>query len=291
MNNLSRVYSLLVRFLRTVWVNSGVNDIACYYDLCRNASLRDVGKGKTAIMLATGPSIKSQDLSLLEGYDCFSCSNFYMHRDIGVIRPRFHFFAPWHVPVDEKDYIDWLRDADNMLPSDVSIFLGYSDKKKVEGAGVFCDRAVHYIFNMGYASRSSFNLLRPINGPATAALMILPVLLYMGYNEIYLVGCDHNVLRDYGCTLSNFYDLKDEVRACNKTASVWEGGILPALRGEISLHEMYRVYSGIAERNGVAVYNLSPDSWLDVFPYKRFEEIFGSSPKLVEMREEMDSLT
>ena len=35
--------------------------------------------------------------------------------------------------------------------------------------------------------------------------MILPVLISMGYKEIYLLGCDHNQLKNYNKTITNFY--------------------------------------------------------------------------------------
>src|SRR5262245_2341778 len=100
--------------------------------LSKNKPFKGQGKGKRAFLLTTGPSIKIENLKLLEGEDCFSVSNFFLHEDISLIKPKFHFFAPYHPPLVLDNYIEWLQQADKQLPSETGIFLGHQTYNTVQ---------------------------------------------------------------------------------------------------------------------------------------------------------------
>src|SRR6185437_6208885 len=58
--------------------------------LAANQSIYNRHAGQRCFILATGPSIKTQPLHLLAGETCISVSNFFVHPDYGLIRPRYH---------------------------------------------------------------------------------------------------------------------------------------------------------------------------------------------------------
>lgn len=91
--------------------------------LGKNICLKTKGRGKVAFLLATGPSVKNENLKVLAGKDCYSASNFFLHEDIKTINPKFHFFAPYHEPLILENYIEWLRKGDRDLPAETKIFL------------------------------------------------------------------------------------------------------------------------------------------------------------------------
>src|SRR5947209_6630310 len=69
--------------------------------LNQNSKLENIGKGKRAFLIATGPSLKNEDLTTLQGEDCFTVSNFFLHPALNFVRPKYHFFAQIHLPLDE----------------------------------------------------------------------------------------------------------------------------------------------------------------------------------------------
>ena len=113
--------------------------------LLNNKELKGLGKGKRAFILATGPSVNEQDLTKLEGEDCFSVSNFFLHKDINIIRPKLHFFAPYHEPLILENYIQWLNMADEKLPEDTNIVLALSNKYIKEKYNLFPNRKIYYL--------------------------------------------------------------------------------------------------------------------------------------------------
>lgn len=243
--------------------------------LKNNKKLKNTGSGKRAFLLATGPSIKDQNLKLLEGEDCFSVSNFFLHNDINVINPKIHFFAPYHEPLILENYVNWLKQADEILPKDTKICLGHTTKELVEKYSLFPDREVFYIYLTKIKPNRLFSidLTGPIMGPQTGPLMIIPVLLYMGYKEICLVGCDHTVLRDYKKTINNFYNKEKDLRINSTDENSWED-IITSHKGSMNIFVQYKIYNSIAKEKGVKIINLSSDTWLDIFPIINFNNFF-----------------
>ena len=102
--------------------------------------------------------------------------------------------------------------------------------------------------------------------------MILPVLIYMGYKEIYLLGCDHNVLKDYKSEVRNFYEAKIDVRK-NATDKTGWLDIISEIKSTLNVFLQYDSYRLIARKYNVDIYNLSNDSWLEVFDLKNLKEV------------------
>ena len=112
----------------------------------KNKSLEGAGYGKRAFLLATGPSINKEDLTLLEGEDCYSVSNFFLHKHINIIRPKIHFFAPYHKPLTLESYIEWMKLAHKQLPKETCIALSQTTKNQVEQYNLFTKRNVFYFY-------------------------------------------------------------------------------------------------------------------------------------------------
>lgn len=232
----------------------------------RNIKLKNSTNSKRAFILATGPSIKKENLEVLNDEDCFSVSNFFLHEKINEINPKYHFFIPFHEPLIIDEYIQWLIKADNELPKSTKIVLGHTTKALVEDNNIFKNREVIYLF-LGISNKKKYNIAYPICSPATGPQMIIPFLFYLGYKEIYLLGCDHTILRDYKKNYQHFYDNSKDVRSSASSYKGWST-ILYELKSNIKVFELYEIYNKIASNNKIKIYNLSKDSWLDTFEFR-----------------------
>lgn len=234
--------------------------------LNKNSVLEKTGNGKRAFLIATGPSIKMDDLNALAGEDCYGISNLYLHKHIQNIKPKFHFFAPYHKPIIFESYVEWLVEADKLLPPETNIFMGHSTYDLVNKYNLFKKRDIFYLYLSGYPAGDGVDITKPVLAPQTGPLMALPVLLYMGYKEIYLVGCDHTEMRDYKKTVNNFYDPSKDIRETTPDIkNVWYEGIINNLCNTANTFKQYMFYSKISRNRDVRIINLSQDSWLDLF--------------------------
>jgi hypothetical protein len=237
------------------------------------SALRDSKNEKTAIVFATGPSIKQQNIEVLAKYDSYSVSNFYLHEKLSDINPQMHFFAPYHEPLIYTEFVDWWRDADKKLPKNTAICLSYDSKAMVEKENLFQNRKIRYMFfdksQYGKAPNPTKSLLSPQSSP----LMVLPVLIWMGYSKIVLVGCDHNILKNYGGSVDNFYKNSEDPRSNATTGANWRDGIVSHLTFAKNVFSQYHHYLSYANKNGIKLINVSPDSWLDFISYVDYKEI------------------
>lgn len=239
--------------------------------LNKNRILKNIAKGRRAFLLATGPSIKFENIKLLQGEDCFSISNFFLHEDINLLEPKIHFFAPYHKPLILEEYISWLKKADETLPENTSIALGHETKDLVDKYEIFKKREIYYVY-LGSPYREEIDITKPILPPQTGPLMIIPFLLYMGYKEIYLLGCDHNMLKDYGHKVEHFYKPSDDMRS--NSSDDWLD-IIEHHDSSKNIFAQYLYYKKIIEKKGnkTKIINLSKNSWLKFFPFDNLENL------------------
>ena len=238
----------------------------------RNNCLENIAKDKDAFVLATGPSLKGVDLSPLKNVDVFSVSNFFLHEQLSIVSPRMHFFMPYHKPLVFEEYIDWLKMSDEILPISTDVVLGCQTKKDVDDFNLFKERDVYYLMLEKSQITHTPNITRTILSPQTSPLMILPVLYYMGYKRIFLMGCDHNHMKYYGGTVDNFYDREKDVRSNATSGNNWVGGVCFQLESLANVFKQYEFYNNIFNANDVQLYNMSSDSWLDFIPYYSLDD-------------------
>ena len=238
-----------------------------------NQELKGIAKGKRAFLLATGPSLKLDNVKLLKNEDCFSISNFFLHDDLYTVLPKLHFFAPYHKPLVLNNYLEWLNEGDAKLPAETNIVLGHTTRELVKKHDLFPNRKVFYLFLEGMFS-GNFNITKPIMGPQTGPIMMIPWLLYMGYSKIYLLGCDHTIFRDYGKTTQNFYSKEEDSRENATNGDNWPD-ILTLLKFTDRTFRQYAYYKKTAEKLNVEIINLSQDSWLNIFEKKQLNDVIS----------------
>lgn len=179
------------------------------YDTNGLATLKNKHKGERCFILATGPSVQTQDLSVLAGELCIAVSHFFLHKDIRLISPRYHVLAPYHSPFTFSDI--------------KKVFDGFSERYSDEVTYVFGHRPYKYsVFNFlkqfpDYMPKEYFfvdyTLSRPLSDDnykqasswditsepfqiRTVIYSAIQLGVYLGCQEIYLVGCDHDYLQD-----------------------------------------------------------------------------------------------
>ena len=243
-------------------------------EIKKNKIFKNMEMNKVGFLLATGPSTKRQNLKKLKNYDCFSVSNFFLHNDIKIIKPKFHFLAPYHKPIFINDWIKWIKLVDNYLPKETKIVLSIKDKNRIKRLNLLKNREIFYLYFSSFIKiKNTIDITKPLPSLQTGPLMILPFMIYMGYKTIYLVGCDADHLKNYGKNIENFYNQKLEVRrGSNKP---WKMGIIKELENNLRVFNEFNDYKVFCKKNNIKIINLSQNSWLDFFDKKNFNNILN----------------
>ena len=235
-------------------------------------------RASVASDLATGPSIREQDLTPLRDEWCIAVSEFYKHKDYGHIKPAYYAFAPCHPPFTDEDVLRNLAEMKERSHTEV-FFFGMSDKSVVERSDLVTDwERVHYLHFRGDFVPERIDLEASLPGPYGAGIMGAWIAIYMGFSEIYLIGCDHAHLWKWDgvtpFTRENYYqhffqgapsvgyepmDLRKELRSALKTRDV------------------YCWTSEVASHQGTRIYNANPRNYLNVLPGVSLAGLFEPS--------------
>ena len=111
----------------------------------------------------------------------------------------------------------------------------------------------------------------------TVVFPAIEVAIYMGCNPIYLLGIDHD-WATYRGKPPHFYNNNNAVI----DEEVGDTSRYPydfILREGIRLWDSYKGLRKFALKNGIEIYNASEGSFLDIFPFVRYEDLFNNYSK------------
>lgn len=243
--------------------------------LQKNGSLHNRHVGQRCFILATGPSIKRQNLTPLKNEICIAVSNFFVHPDYHLIKPRYYCLAPFHSPITEEGWQEWMDDVNKAI-GDSTLFYSVGDITRNQMNDRFQNRVVHYLDFRGtwdHIQKDGVDLRSSIPAPQSVPTVALLIALYMGFQEIYLLGCDHDwILHMYESR--HFYD--ENQHALNRSGyNEWDGSDLGLqCQGYIELWNQYRHINQIAQERSTKIVNCTDGGLLDIFPRQKLEDLF-----------------
>ena len=249
-----------------------------------NLKYEDCHKGERCFILACGPSIKQQDLTLLKGEICIAVSNFYVHKDYDIIRPRYHCVPDvlgGHKDVVEEYAVKWFREMEEGTGQSV-MFLSAGDKEWIERHSLFRNKEMAYLYFGGRwddIERTGIDLTRSVPGVQSVSVMALAVALYMGFKDIYLLGCDHDWVLHYNTSV-HFYVEDESILATRPGYDEWWIQDLGAtFESLVGLWRQYKSIQRLAIDGNIDVFNATEGGLLDVFPRVRYEDVVNSQEK------------
>jgi len=251
-------------------------------ELARIDELRNRHRGGRAFIVGNGPSIMKQDLTLLADELTFTTNWFVNHAQFNEIKPKFHvvssheMFGGWgakepklnerfveqlaeHKHAPETIFSHRFRDAirkDARLARNNSRFLIFDRPK----------------FQIDEIDEIGLDLSHPMHDGYTGLITFaIPLVLHMGVEEIYMVGCDC----DYGIKKpddpkSYFYRPDQHPTSTTKFESldrIWAD--------DGPVFKTYDIVRNAVEASGVAIYNATHGGRLERLPRVSFESLFG----------------
>lgn len=252
-----------------------------------NIKFKNIHKGKRCFILATGPSINKLNLSVLKDEICFGVGQFYLHKDIDVVNPEYHIQAPQHPPFDTETAITIFKSYKKYYKNTTVIFLGDSNFKHSykrvllkhtnlkRKNNIFINfRNVIPLDEYNYLSNNVWDITKKPFPVCTVIFMALQVALYMGFKEIYLLGCDHDYLKDVNRVSNHhFYNEEKGISDVEHLTNYYDTE--KWFFDYYKRWKCYRLVKEFARGKGVKIYNSTHGSMLDVFEFKYLEEIFN----------------
>ena len=242
--------------------------------LRKNRALNNRHAGERCFILATGPSIKKQDLKLLRGETCIALSNFFVHQDYRVVKPSYYCVAGYHQPISKTAWTEWLGEMASATVNTI-MFFSLNDREDIERNGLFSRREIHYLqyANWSKISEGKLDITRSVPSPQSVTIMALEVALYMGFKNIYLLGCDHDWMLHLD-TSQHFYE-ENQHAFVRAGYDEWAGVDLELqCQSYVRLWQRYKELGQIARGKSINIFNATAGGLLDVFPRVGYESLF-----------------
>jgi hypothetical protein len=256
--------------------------------LQKNSALQNSKKGKTCFILGNGPSLNNQDLTRLANKETLVMNNFWRHSQYKIIRPKYLLFGELSTyaknKVPEFGGVN-LPSSDQVISQipGTKLILNSVAKNFVEQNKLFLQNQVYYVLQQGpMDDQLKFNIdpTKSLPFPKNSAILGITLAVYMGFETIYLLGCEHDFLaypakKSYA-GFRGFYDKPQDLSQKVSDDPRYEDTRYEDMIAScLKLFRNYRLLSEkIAKLHpNVKIYNATPNSFLDVFPAVNFEDI------------------
>lgn len=219
--------------------------------------IKDTKKGKRCFITATGPSLTVEDLELLKDEDTFGVNSIFLMYDKTNWRPTYYVCT-------DAPYFKKLIDTYEIKPETLcqrEVFLNSQTKKLNPDFNSDC---INWITFSGW--NRAYNFYKPqlmddishgMFAFGTVTNIVITIAMYMGYEEIYLIGADCSNLNQH--FVNDITDKDKDDKYVNEVIQVQLAG--------------YKVMENETRKRNVKVYNATRGGALEVFPRKSLEEI------------------
>ena len=227
-------------------------------------------------VIGNGPSLKTQDLRPLANEIVIVANSFFQHPDHRIIGPRYYCVGDREFVDDRPNSVAWLRELEAAMP-DTNLFVSPAARTTFSKYGLFQKQSVYYVGRVRIARTAvavNVDFARPLNvGFSTGTAYAIPLALYLGFREVYLIGFDANWFADIHNGPVHFYETNPYFPHFDRTHT--EGHSMEFLFNSTYLEFLsHRLLRDKAVLMGAKILNATNGGWLDMYPRVQYESLF-----------------
>jgi hypothetical protein len=276
------IEGVLRRTLSAVFLPHSLREIIKQNRQYKNRHIKE-----RCFILATGPSIATQDISKLKDELCISVGSFYLHKDFQLIKPKYHVDAAHHAPYKFQEIEILFSEYEKYFKNEVTVFLGHTryefsyynyllkNQKEFEFEVRFIDYSSGFQLNeQNFNSKQVWDITGSLYSSRTVVYCAIQLAAYMGVKDIYLLGCDQDYLIRYlGGGFENNHCYSDKQAPISTVEA--EGDV--SLEGWFEEYyfrwKQYRLMQDYLNGRGGCIYNATEGGMLDVFPRVKLSDV------------------
>ena len=229
-------------------------DIQEYYN-AEIEKFKNIHKGEKCFIIATGPSLRMEDLEVLKenNIPCFSMNHIYKALPNVSWRPKYYVVV---------DFDTFKNCSEEVLNIDTEYaFLGDSNREYWECDSKENHLKMHEVYETYDEEKPKFSedIARKCYLGYTVTYTCMQIAAYMGFKEIYLLGVDFS----YGDKKSN-----------TKYGHFFKEEKLSAIGFVDQVSLAYQTAKEYADEHGIKIYNATRGGKLEIFERVDFDTLF-----------------
>lgn len=256
-NKIYRLYNLFSDIIFNL--NLGQKNL-----LQNNLKYKGIHEGESCYVLGTGPSLStlsSIEIEHIKKHKSIGVNSFYKSEISKTLIPDYYSL------MDNLYWEDWSHTYAEIInlfgPNMKTQFITDYRAHQILSELLTDDNSI-YLYAKKYPYDSvSFDIANNIYGVMNVVTYSILTAMYLGFNKIYLLGCDYNAF----CNMGNghCYDDHDELSQVNYNLAFY-------LKFYWLITEFHYLVSKLARKNNVSIINLNEASLLDAYPRMTFSE-------------------
>jgi len=240
----------------------------------KNKELKDKYQGKRIFLIGNGSSLNQMDLTKLKNEYTFVFGFFFLHKDFKEIRPKFYSMMDPLQNLPKTGLGPTLfRDTDRAFKDiDVKVFFRIDSKEYIEKNKLFLNKDKYYLLldrSVPKALIISDDISKYHSFSDASIYNAICLAVYMGFSEIYLIGCDYDFILYKA--LKHFYN--DELTGVkspfiNASNLILAEELADYLRGMEKIKKHFEKYK-------VKIFNAGIGGFTDTFPRVDYNSLFN----------------
>ena len=261
------------------------------YELLKlNQKLKDAYKGKRCFIIGNGPSVNKCDLSLLKNEYTFTVNQFPRNNQYENLNPNFHMWADerfFDIDKNRKEdmeLIDVMKKV-NTTSAKPLVFYKVAAKKIIKEFNLDHEIDIAYFDDLaiigGCKKIKDIDFTKPVPRFSTVCHYLICLAVYMGFSEIYILGCDCTgfvtLANTYDESAGNYqyaYEMTENEKKRLKRNNM-KCSIQNELKWYANIFDEYEHLFEYCERHNVKLYNATVGGVLSSIPRVKFETLFN----------------
>lgn len=251
-----------------------------FFELIKsNKKYKNIHDGERCFIMGNGPSLKTQDLSYLKDEYLFTVNHIYKYEKFQDLKSNYHFYADSKCFINESysgnELIKAMKTAYSknntvcFLPTLGYDFVNANNLTSYANIEFFSSPILFYD---GYDEEIDYSCPTPLF--YTVIQWCIAMAIYMGFKEIYLLGCDcDSIIGFVDCDRQIHVYNKDEFEAKNMKYVVDVSGLEIFFRQTADVFCHYAQLYKYCTKRGISLINCTKKTILDNVPRMKYEDI------------------
>lgn len=254
-------------------------DVKLFHDLIKeNKKYKNIHKGQRCFILGSGPSVNDIDFGLLKNEITFTVNQLVRNNQFEKLQTDYHMWADrifFEIDKDNDEDVEMLDTIRlvNIKSPKAEVFYEIMAKQMIDDFKLEKDNNINYFQSLGmnteHIGRKIIDFSEPVPNYPTVVHSAIILAVYMGFKEIYLLGCDctgiiniaQNKMQEANKNLYAFEMTNAAAKRLERYAQ--QRSIKDELYSQAIMFEKYEEINRYCVNNGVKLYNATRGGLLD----------------------------